>query len=91
MSVHVYPVTESDLLAFVDGQLPARRHEEVADHLVQCPRDAHRVAADLALLEGLRVLFGRRAEPPVAVPPPAGWGAWPLRLMAAALLMVPHL
>jgi anti-sigma factor RsiW len=89
MSVPIHPVTESDLLAFVDGRLQPRRRDEVADHLAQCPRDAHRIAADLALLEGLRMLFGRRAQPPVAKAAPTGW-AWPVRLMAAALLMAPH-
>lgn len=53
-------VTETDLLAFVDDCLPSWRRAEVVDHLARCPGDAHRVAADLALLEGLRLLFGRR-------------------------------
>lgn len=53
------PVTESDLLAFVDGALPPWRRNEVADHLAGNPNDAYRVAADMALLEGLRLLFGR--------------------------------
>lgn len=64
------PVTETDLLAFVDGQLSPARRSAIEDHLVRCPKDAHRVAADLALLEGLRLLFGR----PVTVPVPCGWG-----------------
>lgn len=53
------PVTETDLLAFVDDCLPSRRRAEIADHLARHPADAHRVAADLALLDGLRLLFGR--------------------------------
>lgn len=53
------PVSESDLLAFVDDCLPPWRRAEVADHLARSPNDAYRVAADLALLEGLRLLFGR--------------------------------
>lgn len=53
------PVTETDLLAFVDERLPARRRAEIADHLARHPADAYRVAADLALLDGLRLLFGR--------------------------------
>ncbi|MGE5478690.1 MAG: zf-HC2 domain-containing protein [Bacteroidales bacterium] len=52
-------VSESDLLAFVDDALPSRRRAEVAAHLARCPADAYRVAADLALLDGLRLLFGR--------------------------------
>lgn len=52
-------VTEGDLLAFVDDSLPSGRRAEVAEHLARCPADAYRVAADLALLDGLRLLFGR--------------------------------
>lgn len=71
------PVTEEDLLAFVDGRLDQGRRAEVEDHLVLCPEDAHRVAADLALLEGLRLLFGRPVTVPVALPPPRRWRGWP--------------
>ncbi|MGE5546648.1 MAG: anti-sigma factor family protein [Solirubrobacterales bacterium] len=53
------PVSESDLLAYVDGRLDPARQAEVEAHLIAHPEDAHRVAADLALQEGLRVLFGR--------------------------------
>jgi anti-sigma factor RsiW len=56
----IAPVTESDLLAFVDDRLPLGRRAEIADFLVRNPADAHRVAADLAILHGLRLLFGRR-------------------------------
>lgn len=52
-------VTEGDLLAFVDDALPSGRRAEVAEYLARCPADAYRVAADLALLDGLRLLFGR--------------------------------
>lgn len=58
-------VTEADLLAYVDGRLAAARRAEVEDHLARCPADAGRVAADLALQEGLRMLFGRPFRPPV--------------------------
>lgn len=51
------PVTESDLLAFVDDCLPTWRRAEVAEHLARCPADAYRVAADLTVLAGLRQLF----------------------------------
>lgn len=53
-------VTEADLLAFVDDALPPRRRAEVADHLARHPADARRVAADIVVMEGLRVIFGRR-------------------------------
>lgn len=58
-------VTEADLLAYVDGRLGRDRRAEIEDHLARCPQDAGRVAADLALQEGLRMLFGRPAAPPV--------------------------
>jgi anti-sigma factor RsiW len=58
-------VTEADLLAYVDGRLASERRGEIEDHLARCPQDAGRVAADLALQEGLRLLFGRPASPPV--------------------------
>jgi anti-sigma factor RsiW len=53
------PVTESDLLAYVDGRLDAARRGEVEDHLLRHPEDRLRIAADLAIAEGLRLLFGR--------------------------------
>ena len=53
------PVTETDLLAFVDDRLSDGRRAEVEAHLARCPSDAHRVAADIVLLEGLRLIFGR--------------------------------
>lgn len=62
-------VSETDLLAFVDDQLEQDRRDEIADHLIHCPKDALRVAADLALLEGLRLLFGRPVTVPVALLP----------------------
>lgn len=52
-------ISEGDLLAFVDDALPSRRRAQVAEHLARCPADAYRVAADLAVLDGLRLLFGR--------------------------------
>lgn len=57
-------VTEADLLAYVDNRLDPGRRTEVEAHLVRCPPDAGRVAADLALQEGLRMLFGRPICPP---------------------------
>lgn len=56
-------VTESDLLAYVDGRLDPRRRAEVEAHLARSPEDAGRVAADLALLAGLRTLFAGRRRP----------------------------
>ncbi|HLO76735.1 MAG TPA: hypothetical protein VK196_09810 [Magnetospirillum sp.] len=53
------PVSESDLLAFVDECLPSERRAEIERHLARHPADAYRVAADLALMDGLRLIFGR--------------------------------
>lgn len=50
-------VDESDLLAYVDGRLEARRRAEVEHHLCACPDDATRIAWDLVIQEALRLLF----------------------------------
>lgn len=52
-------VTEADLLAYVDGQLTPHRRVAVEAHLARHPDLAARVTADLAILRGLRLLFGR--------------------------------
>jgi anti-sigma factor RsiW len=58
-------VSEADLLAYVDDRLAPGRRFEVEYHLSRCPEDAARVAADLAILAGLRALFDpeRRRRP----------------------------
>lgn len=52
-------VSEDDLLAYVDGKLAPHRRKAVEAHLASHPEAAARVAADLAILRGLRRLFGR--------------------------------
>lgn len=59
------PINEADLLAYVDGRLNSVRSGEIETWLVNHPEDAHRVAADMAIQEGLRLLFGRPAIVPV--------------------------
>lgn len=76
-------ITEADLLAYVDGRLEAGRRTEVEDYLVRCPQDAGRIAADLALQEGLRLLFGRPACPPRPVTLRRR-GSWLARVAMAA-------
>jgi anti-sigma factor RsiW len=48
------PVTDTDLHAYIDGMLPARRCAEVEAHLAQHPEDAARVAAYREQIAALR-------------------------------------
>jgi anti-sigma factor RsiW len=58
------PVTESELHALVDGQLPAERREAVEAWLAAHPEDAALVAAWRAQAEAIRAHFdGAAAEP----------------------------
>ena len=66
------PITEGDLLAYVDGQLPAMRRVEVEAHLARHPDDAAQVMADLRDRDALRAAYA---------PAP---GAGPDRLRAGA-------
>ena len=63
-SALLLPVTEAELLAYVDGRLGLDRRAEVEAHLRATPKDGIRVACDLAILHGLRLLYGR-PEPPL--------------------------
>lgn len=56
-------VTESDLHAYVDGQLDPRRRIEVADYLAAHPTDAAQVMADLRTRDELRMAL----RPPMPV------------------------
>lgn len=51
------PVTELDLLAYVDGHLEPARQRIVEAWLATHPDDARRVAADIAINDGIRRLF----------------------------------
>jgi anti-sigma factor RsiW len=66
MSEAMRPVDESDLHAYVDGQLQAERRQAVELHLARSPEAAERVAAYGAQREALRAAFAARTEP---VPP----------------------
>jgi anti-sigma factor RsiW len=50
------PITEADLLAYVDDQLDAARRIEVEEHLAHNPEAAIRVMADLKDRDSLRLL-----------------------------------
>ena len=59
------PVTEPDLLAYVDGQLPKSRCADVESWLAARPEEAERIAAYRRQNEELRALFNPVAEEPV--------------------------
>ena len=56
------PVTEDELHAYVDGELPADRRHAVEAWLATHPEDAARVAAWRAQADALRARFGGIAE-----------------------------
>jgi len=51
------PVTEADLQAYVEDQLPVTRRIDVEAHLCHQPEDAMRVMADLRIRDELRLAF----------------------------------
>jgi anti-sigma factor RsiW len=61
------PITEADLLAYVDDQLDPARRIEVEEHLAHDPETAARIMADLKDRDSLRLLHAaplpRPAEP----------------------------
>ena len=59
------PVTEDELHAYIDGQLPADRKEAVAAWLADHPEQAALVASWRAQAESIRARYGAVAEEPV--------------------------
>lgn len=59
------PVSEDELHAFVDGELPADRREAVASWLAENPEQAAMVAAWRAQAESIRARYGAAADEPV--------------------------
>lgn len=91
MSVH--PVSEAELQAYVDGQLPPARAAEVAEHLTQHEEDARRVVAYRRQNENLQMAYAPLLA--AAVPArlqPGGRRRWSLPVqryaLAAALMAV---
>ena len=65
MSDHEQPVTEDELHAYVDGDLPPDRLQAVPAWLNDHPSDAATVAAWRAQAEAIRARFGAVADEPV--------------------------
>ncbi len=65
MTTRDSPVTEDELHAYVDGELPADRHEAVAAWLAEHPDEAALVAAWRAQAESIRARYGAIADEPV--------------------------
>jgi anti-sigma factor RsiW len=61
------PVTEDELHAYVDGELPAKRHSAVEAWLASHPEQAARVAEWRAQADAIRARYGAiAAQPPAA-------------------------
>ena len=59
------PVTEDELHAYVDGELPAERLEAVSAWLAAHPSEAALVAAWRAQADSIRARYGAVADEPV--------------------------
>ena len=88
----VTPVTEAELHAFVDGQLPAERQREIDAYLAARPEEAQRVEAYRAQKRELHALFDSVLDehPPqrllqAARPNPPSRTPWYLQRLAAGL------
>ena len=65
MTDHNSPVTEEELHAYVDGELPADRQEAVAAWLAAYPEQAKLVAAWRAQADSIRARYGAVASEPL--------------------------
>jgi anti-sigma factor RsiW len=94
--MHDHGVTETDIEAFLIGQLDPERRYAVADHLARNPQLAARAMADLRTQEGLRLVLADCSAPaPRAMVQTAGRVShglgraprWPLQMVAAIALV----
>ena len=69
------PVTEAELHAFVDGQLPAERQREIEAYLADRPDEAQRVEAYRAQKRELHALFDPVLDEAAAAAPAGAAGA----------------
>jgi len=88
------PVTEDELHAYVDGELPANRREAVAKWLAAHPAEAATVAAWRAQAEAIRTRYGATVDEPVParlkldrIMRPDGWRARSFSAVAAAAVI----
>src|SRR6185437_16751123 len=65
MTTRDSPVTEDELHAYVDGELPADRREAVAAWLSDNPSEAAMIAGWRAQAEAIRARYGAVADEPV--------------------------
>ncbi|WP_211445212.1 anti-sigma factor family protein [Collimonas humicola] len=85
----IFPVTEADLHAYVDGLLPAVRHAEIEAYLASRPDELARVRVFRAQNASLRALFDPVLDEPVPArlsAPPRNYG-WMLQCLAAGLVI----
>lgn len=96
-------VSESELHAYVDGELPAARRQAVEAHLAAHPHSAERVRAYAGHKQALKALFDPVLDEPLPpslqawTAPPAAphatnaarpwWPQWSLQHMAASVLI----
>src|SRR5687768_1419331 len=62
---HITPVTEDELHAHVDGELPADRRDAVESWLESHPEDATQVAAWRAQADAIRARYGGVINEPI--------------------------
>lgn len=84
------PITEADLHAYYDGQLPAGRRSEVESYLASQPEDAERLNSYRQHDETLRALYDPVIDEPLPTRLTRGalpGGRWVQRAAAALLLL----
>src|SRR5258708_38654133 len=88
------PVTEDELHAYVDNELPAERRGDVEAWLATHPDDAERVRSGRAMADALHARYDAVADEPIPrrleierlVPPPRKRGYGPIAATLAAFI-----
>lgn len=82
------PVTEAELHAWMDGELPPARRAAVERHLAEHPEDAARLDSYRRTAELIAGAYAPLAQlPAVEAPRPRVWSRRPVAAAAAALLL----